>query len=115
MVCLFFATKLIVQEEVSVEKSIFGIQVGTMGIWVNNEIKLANTIALRSEAGFEITNWRIGNTFYRRGDRDIYVPLVLTIEPRYYFELKKRHSKGLSIANNSAAFLSIKINHPYST
>lgn len=109
-VCVVFVTKLTAQEEASVEKSIFGIQVGDMGVWVNNEIKLLNTVALRSEIGFNAVNRTIVD-FFIVPKYKICIPLVLTLEPRYYFELKKRHSKGLNIANNNAAFLSVKINH----
>lgn len=40
-------------QDVSVEKSIFGIQTGFMGIWFNNEIKLSNSLAIKSEIGIE--------------------------------------------------------------
>lgn len=97
-------------EEASVEKSIFGIQAGVMGIWINNEIKLSNTIALRSEAGFEMTNWTIGSTFYNKGNEP-FIPLVFIVEPRWYYDIKKRHSKGLYTANNTATFISVKIHY----
>jgi hypothetical protein len=32
-----------------VEKTFFSIQTGLAGIWINNETKLSNSIALRSE------------------------------------------------------------------
>ena len=68
------------QEEASVEKSIFGFQIGQMGMWANNELKLANSIALRSEVGFEMANWSLfGPNYYS------FFPLVLVVEPRYYF------------------------------
>jgi hypothetical protein len=35
-----------------VEKT-FSIQTGLAGIWINNETKLSNSIALRSEIGIE--------------------------------------------------------------
>ena len=37
----------------SVEKSVFGIQTGFLGIWGHNESRLSNKIALRSEIGFD--------------------------------------------------------------
>jgi hypothetical protein len=40
------------QNKESVEKSIFSPQIGTVGVWVNNEITLSNAIALRTEMGF---------------------------------------------------------------
>ena len=39
-------------QNASVEKTVFGIQTGFLGIWGHNESKLSNTIALRSELGF---------------------------------------------------------------
>ena len=107
-VCLIFTAKLTAEEEVSVEKSIFCIQTGVMGLWAINEVRLANTIALRSEAGFAVTNWAIGRSFY---DNEAFIPLTLSVEPRYYFDIKKRYSKGLRIDNNSATFFSVKINY----
>jgi hypothetical protein len=108
--CVFFAANVAAQEEACVEKNIFGIQAGVIGIWVNNELKLSNSIALRSEMGFEMTNWTIGRSFYGN-DNEAIIPLVLSVEPRYYFDIKKRYSNGLRIDNNSATFLSIKINY----
>lgn len=55
MVCLLFffiATKITAQSA-SVEKSIWGIQTGILGIWANNEHGLSKTIALRTEIGFD--------------------------------------------------------------
>ena len=94
------------QEEASVEKSIFGFQIGQMGMWANNELKLANSIALRSEVGFEMANWSFfGPNYYS------FFPLVLVVEPRYYFQIKKLHSKVLRIDNNTGLYLSLKIRH----
>ncbi|MCL2683097.1 MAG: hypothetical protein FWE63_06410 [Bacteroidales bacterium] len=106
-IVLFLPFALQAQEGASVEKSIFGIQAGIMSVWVNNEMKLSNTIALRSEVGFYPTNWNIGN-FYRE---ESIIPLVFAVEPRYYFDIKKRHSKGLYTANNTSAFISLKIRY----
>ena len=89
-------------EVTSVEKSIFGVQFGAAGFWANNETKLSNTVALRSEIGFRITNIRLGNPIYRIGNEP-FIPLVLTLEPRYYCQIKKRYSQGLRIDNSTFA------------
>jgi hypothetical protein len=39
-------------QTIGVEKT-FSIQTGLAGIWINNETKLSNSIALRSEIGIE--------------------------------------------------------------
>lgn len=93
----------------SVEKSIFGIQTGFLGIWANNELRLSNTIALRSEVGLDAGLW--GGSFYDK--TGFLLAPVITAEPRLYYNLKKRTSKGKSIAGNSGNFVSLKTGfHP---
>lgn len=83
----------------SVEKSIFNIQVGTVGIWVNNESMLFDEIALRTEIGLytEIVK-----------EKGFFMSPEITLEPRWYYNLKKRVSNKLDISNNSANFFTIK-------
>ena len=40
-------------QEASVERSIYGTQTGLLGIWFQNETRLATDITLRSEIGFD--------------------------------------------------------------
>lgn len=85
----------------SVEKSIFGIQTGFLGIWIHNESRLSNKFALRSEIGVDagfIANSSESNFFL--------VP-SLRLEPRWYYNLEKRLAKGKNIKNNSGNFLSL--------
>ncbi len=91
------------QNKASVEKSIYGIQTGTLGFWVYNEVKLTNTIALRSEIGLD-------GGFIAGSNVDFIYVLAPTItaEPRFYYNLKKRSKKGKSILKNSANFLALK-------
>ncbi|GGA67270.1 hypothetical protein GCM10008015_05010 [Flavobacterium palustre] len=99
-------------QEASVEKSIFGIQVGLgsgVGIWVNNESRLSNSIALRSEIGLE-NDFTVGDHYDGAG---FILQPVLTLEPRYYYNLVKRNSKGRNTVNNSGNYISIKTSyHP---
>jgi hypothetical protein len=99
-------------QEVSIEKSIFGIQTGFgvhAGIWFNNESKLSNSIALRSEIGLE-NDFTVGDHYDGAG---FILQPVLTVEPRYYYNLEKRNSKGKKTANNSGNYISIKTSyHP---
>ena len=97
-------------QEVSVEKSIFGIQTGFgvhTGIWFNNESKLSNSIALRSEIGLE-NDFTVGDHYDGAG---FILQPVLTVEPRYYYNLEKRNSKGKKTANNSGNYISIKTSY----
>lgn len=88
----------------SVEKSIFGIQTGFLGIWAYNESKLSNQIALRSEIGFDSGIW--GGGFYDK--TGFLLTPVLTLEPRWYYNLNKRENKSKRIDGNSGNFISIK-------
>ena len=93
----------------SVEKSIFGIQTGFLGIWANNELKLSNTIALKTELGLDAGLW--GGSFYDK--TGFLLAPVITAEPRLYYNLKKRVGKGRSIKGNSGNFVSLKTGfHP---
>lgn len=93
----------------SVEKSVFGAQAGLLGIWVNNEAKLTNAIALRSEIGFDGGFW--GGSFYPKNGY-VFTPII-AVEPRFYYNLGSRTRKNKSIKNNSANFISLKTSfHP---
>jgi hypothetical protein len=92
----------------TVEKSTFGIQTGLLGIWVHNEAKLTNQIVLRSEIGFDSGIW---DDYYN--DFGFLLTPVLTLEPRWYYNLDKRVKKSRRIDGNSGNFLSIKTSyHP---
>jgi len=93
----------------SVEKSTYGIQTGFLGIWAHNETKLTNSIALRTEVGFDSGIW--GGDFYD-GTGFLMTP-VITLEPRLYYNLNKRVKKSRRIDGNSGNFISLKTSyHP---
>ena len=90
-----------------VEKSIFNIQTGFLGAWINNEYRLSNQIALRSEIGLDLGFQGCSdcNTIYG------FTP-VISLEPRWYYNINKRNSKNRG-SNNSANFLALDVNfHP---
>ncbi len=105
LVSFFCTFSLIVKsQEASVEKSTFGIQTGFAGLWAYNELKLSNQFALRSEIGFDAN---YGNDdFYP--DTDFLLTTVVTLEPRWYYNLNKRESNSKSIEGNSGNFFSLK-------
>ncbi|KIX20216.1 hypothetical protein SY27_13825 [Flavobacterium sp. 316] len=93
----------------SVEKSTYGIQTGFLGIWAHNESKLSNSIALRTEIGFDSGIW--GGDFYDK--TGFLMTPVITAEPRWYYNLNKRESKSKKIDGNSGNFVSLKTSyHP---
>jgi hypothetical protein len=106
-IVLFGLTLNINAQEVSVEKSIFGIQTGLLGVWVNNEARLSKQIALRSEIGLDSGIFG-GQAYEKTGF--VMVP-VLTLEPRWYYNLGNRNSKGKNIKNNSGNFLTLRTSY----
>lgn len=106
-ICLF--TIFTQAQDASVEKSTYGIQTGILGIWAHREVKLSNEIALRAELGLDAGIW--GGSFYPK--TGYLMTPVLTIEPRWYYNLEKRQSKSKNISGNSGNFLTIQTSyHP---
>ena len=98
-------------QNASVENSTFGIQTGVLGIWAYNEVKLSNTIALRTEIGFDAGIWE--TTFYDDYDSPFLLTPVIVLEPRYYYNLKKRSENSKRIDGNSGNFFALKMGyHP---
>lgn len=98
-------------QDASVEKSIFGVQTGVLGIWAYNEAKLSKSIALRTEIGFDFGIWE--TTYYDDYDCPFILTPVIVVEPRFYYNLKKRSEKSKRIDGNSGDFIALKTSyHP---
>ena len=110
-ILLFFCTLSAFAQNTSVEKSTFGLQTGVLGIWTYNEAKLSNTIALRTEIGFDFGIWE--TTFYDDYDSPFLLTPVIVVEPRFYYNLKKRSESSKRIDGNSGNFIALKMGyHP---
>ena len=102
---------IVKSQDASVEKSTFGIQTGVLGIWAYNETKLSNSIALRTELGFDFGIWE--TTYYDDYDSPFLLTPVIVIEPRFYHNLKKRSEQSKRIDGNSGNFIALKMGyHP---
>lgn len=102
-------TLTVKSQNTSVEKSIFGIQTGSFGIWTNHETKLTQQTVLRSEIGLDSGIW--GGDFY--DEIGFLMTPVITVEPRWYYNLNERVNKSKRIDGNSGNFISIKTSyHP---
>ncbi|MCW2120384.1 hypothetical protein [Flavobacterium sp. 7A] len=109
MVAVCFSTFLAKAQEASVEETTYGIQTGLLGIWAHREEKLTNQIALREEIGFDGGFW--SGSFYPKNG--FLLTPVITLEPRWYYNLNKRVRKGRNIDGNSGNYLSLKTSyHP---
>jgi len=87
-------------QEVSVEKSVFGVQVGLIGIWVHNELKLSSKVALRSEFGVS-------------GINTTSISPQVSLEPRFYYNLERRASKNKRIDGNSGNYISLRASYSF--
>ena len=91
-------------QEISVEKSIWGVQAGIYPLSVYNESKLSNNISLRSELflGF---GWMSGHS----SSTDWAIAPYINVEPRWYYNLQRRANKEKRTDNNSGNYLSMQV------
>jgi hypothetical protein len=91
-------------QKASVEKSVFGIQFGVLGLWAHHELKISNQVALRSEIGIEVGLW-LNDT----GSKNFQTSLPsLALEPRWYYNLNKRANQDKRIDGNSGNYISLR-------
>ena len=102
-----FALKGNAQDNISsVEKSIFNVETGFLGVWLNNESKLSNSVALRTELGLD------SGLFWKQDTKTGFLLAPsLRVEPRWYYNLNTRNNDGKRIENNSANFFTASINY----
>lgn len=90
------------QEGGKVEPTAYNVQIGFVGAWVNTEVGLADQLALRTELGV-MPKWYVGT-----GTAWF---LDASVEPRYYYNIKKRAEKGRDTSSNAANFLTVGISY----
>ncbi|MBB6462249.1 hypothetical protein [Flammeovirga kamogawensis] len=92
-----------------IERSTFGLQVGVLGVWVNHEYKLIDRFILRTEVGLD--SYILSKTPEHKSN--LQFSPVVTLEPRWYYNLTSRKKKEKHILRNSANFFSLKSSyHP---
>ncbi len=94
-------------QENSVEKSTFGVETGFLGLWANHEARLSNKFTLRTEIG--LNAGILGGSAYE-GSKFVLTP-VITLEPRWYYNLDKRKANSKDISNNSGNFFALKTSY----
>lgn len=105
---LTFISLISKAQEASVEKSIYGVQIGLVGIYGYGEYKLSNSFALRTELGYDAGPQYLDPDNSRSS---ITFSPVLSVESRWYYNLKRRVEKNKRIDHNSGNFLSLKISY----
>jgi len=93
----------------SVEKSIFGVQTGFLGVWGNYELGLSNSISLRTEVGLDV--YLDEGLLFDQDNLTFGLTPVITVEPRWYYNLQKRLQKNKNITKNSGNFLSLETSY----
>ena len=89
-------------QEGNVEKSINGIQAGYLGMWLHNETRISKNVVLRSELGLN-SEWVGVNN-----ETTLLITPVIVLEPKWYYNIEKRHKKSKKTSGNSANFISLK-------
>ena len=87
----------------TVEKSVWNVQASYSGLYLNNETALNDKLALRLELG--LTPTYISSTSVNSAGV-LFSPLI-NVEPRFYYNIKKRSDNGKRTAGNSADFFTI--------
>lgn len=104
----FCLSNIACAQDASVEKT-SGVQISYLGVWAHKEFKLLNEIALRAEIGMN-AGFRKGSFYNKTG---FLMTPVITLEPRWYYNLDTRVSKAKNISGNSGNFLTIQASyHP---
>lgn len=104
-ILLFFIVLSKLQAQESIEKSVFGAQIGTFGAWVHHEARLSDDFSLRSEIGLDAASF-ISDSFSENTSYAL-VP-TFTLEPRSYYNFTKRVDKKKNTTANAANYISLK-------
>ena len=92
-------------QSASVEQSLWSAQATLFGLWITNEARLSDEVALRSQVGLSG-----GYTQTYATDYSFLYMLIpeIELESRWYHSIDRRASKGRNTANNSADYVSLK-------
>lgn len=91
-----------------VEKSLFNIQTGFIGLWVSHEARLNNAIALKSEIGLD-AGYFVG---YQTNNKSVFMAgPSINLEPRWYYNMESRAAKGRNTANNASNFVGVSFKY----
>lgn len=95
------ANQFMFSQDFTPEKSFFSGQIGLFGMYVNHELRLSNQFVLKSEVGLD---------FFSTDNNDLdfkALAPVITLEPRWYYNLNKRGNAGKNVTHNGGNFVSI--------
>lgn len=108
-ILISFLSKAQNTEKVSVEKNLFGFQLGLLSSGFQYETRLDRKITLMSEVGLTLvlSTKEFNNPEIKDITTTISAPFV-TLEPRWYYGLDRRSKLGRNTKNNSSNYSSLK-------
>ncbi len=104
---ILFTTLGVKSQNIEVEKSITGTQIGLFGLNIYNESKLFENTSLRTEMSLNPIIW--GGTMYPNTGFAFFPSISL--QPKYYYNLKKRNEKGKNTAHNSGNYIGLQLGY----
>lgn len=105
LTAIFFITffNIYSQDNKKVE-DILSLKAGLIGGWVSYEKTISNNLTLNNEIGYE------GGLLRGTNNKIDYVfTTIFSMEPRYYYNFKRRQEKRKNTNNNSANYISSEI------
>lgn len=87
----------------TVDQSINGVQLGFLGVWLHNESKINTHWAFRTEIGYEAS-------IMEDNEFPLFLPVV-SIEPRWYYNSRKRQGNSNNTFHNSTNFATMAIRY----
>ena len=107
-VLISFIAKAQETKEVSVEKNLYGAQLGLVSASFYYETQLERKIVLRTEVGLGLMGTTVESKDPTIKDKTEYFLLpYLSLEPRWYFGLDRRNRLKRNTYNNSSDFISL--------
>ena len=107
-VLMSFLAKAQEVEKASVEKNLYGFQLGLLSTSFYYETQLQRKITLRTEGGLMLTfsSKEYEDPTIEDESATLIVP-YLTLEPRWYYSLDRRKRLGKKTYNNSSNYISL--------
>ncbi|WP_281637006.1 DUF3575 domain-containing protein [Flavobacterium marginilacus] len=111
-VLISFIVKAQEAEKVSVEKNLYGVQLGLLSTSFYYETQLQRKISLRTEIGLTlISSTRDYEDPEIKDETATLISPYLTLEPRWFYSLDRRKRLGKKTYNNSSNYISLETSY----
>jgi len=91
------------------ELSVFGVQTGFLGFWAHHEWGITESIAIRTEVGWDASLSLLIE------DEPLFLAPVIAIEPRHYYNFRNRSKKGNRTDGNSGNYFGLRVAHHFNS